>query len=170
MSDSTMSNMFNDIIEQKMLHVHTAFLGKIISFNSTKHIATVQPLTLQKQYGKSAKKQSVLTDIPVAHTAQFKFTWEYIDDWIDGNQGCADGHCTCHPQKRRHVKMQWISPGDICICVVCERDITAARRGESDIPALGHHEIKDAVVVGTLDLSAPDYPREVWGIEPPFEM
>lgn len=111
------------IVDQMLLGVHTAFLGKIVSFQPEKKAATVQPLTLEKQVGKNGSPQSVLTNIPVLNHACFKYSKTGITS---------------------------LEPGDICLCVTCERDITEARRGNSVVPPLGHHERKDSIVVGVI--------------------
>lgn len=48
----------------------------------------------------------------------------------------------------KHVRP--LETGEIVFCMCADRDITQARQGKSAVPALGHHEIKDAVVVGKL--------------------
>ena len=50
------------IVDQMLLGVHTAFLGKIVSFQADKKTASIQPLTLEKQVGKNGSPQSVLTN------------------------------------------------------------------------------------------------------------
>ncbi len=59
-------DLIENIIEEKLLHLHTAFLGKIIKVNDydTGYITyNIQPLTLTKQYGREPKFQAVLYDI-----------------------------------------------------------------------------------------------------------
>ena len=56
-------NALDDFVEEKLLHLHTAFLGKVISANTNSGTFDVQPLTLTKQYGKDAKKQAIISGI-----------------------------------------------------------------------------------------------------------
>ena len=41
-------SIFNDMIEDKLLNIRTAYIGKVLSFNGT--TATIQPLGVVKQY------------------------------------------------------------------------------------------------------------------------
>ena len=52
-------SIFNDMIEDKLLNIRTAYIGKVLSFNGT--TATIQPLGVVKQYGKSASKQAIVS-------------------------------------------------------------------------------------------------------------
>jgi len=62
----------DDFIEEKLLHLHTAYLAKVIRINSPTDI-TVEPLTLTQQIGKKPKKQAVLTGLSCISQA-----WKYI--------------------------------------------------------------------------------------------
>lgn len=129
------------IVDQMLLGVHTAFLGKIVSFQPDKKVATVQPLTLEKQVGKNGSPQSVLTNIPVLNHACFKYSLK--------DRTCLTS-ASGATESRTHIIAEPLAPGDICLCVTCERDITEARRGNSVVPPLGHHQRKDSVVVGVI--------------------
>lgn len=108
-------NALDDFVEEKLLHLHTAFLGKVISANTNSGTFDVQPLTLTKQYGKDAKKQAIISGILC------------LDDVYDK-----------------------VSSGSTVLCIVCERDITEAKNGNSALPASGHHLMKDSVIIGTI--------------------
>lgn len=54
---------FDEMIEEKLLHLHTAFLAKVLNFDEDTRTATIQPLALAKQYGKSAMKQAVVQGV-----------------------------------------------------------------------------------------------------------
>lgn len=56
-------SFFENIVEKKLLNLHTAYLGKVISTNGK--TAKIQPLGLSKAYGETAQKQSPLTNVPV---------------------------------------------------------------------------------------------------------
>jgi len=128
MADIT--NVINNLIETKLLTLHTAFLGVVININTTNRTATVQPLTQSKQAGKSGGiKQAVLTNIPVLQNAMYKIT------------GISEGMAT----------VQRITAGSIVLCIACERDITDAKKGKSAVPRISsHHQMQDAIVVGVI--------------------
>jgi hypothetical protein len=104
----------DDFMEEKLLHTHTAFLGKVIKVNSQNDI-DVQPLTLTQQAGQPPKTQALITGLSCIDNV-----WSYV------KVGCT------------------------ALCVVCERDITDARKGVSSLPARGRHNMKDSVIVGTI--------------------
>ncbi len=41
--------------------------------------------------------------------------------------------------------------GDVCLCVVCERELGAALQGELALPRPGHHRLADCVMVGVVE-------------------
>lgn len=53
---------FYNIIENKLLEMHTAYLATVISVKN--RTAKIQPLGMTKEVGKTAQKQSVLTAVP----------------------------------------------------------------------------------------------------------
>lgn len=60
-----MGNMsfFENMIERKLLNLHTAYLGKVVSTNGK--TAKIQPLGMTKAYGEAAQKQSSLSNVPI---------------------------------------------------------------------------------------------------------
>lgn len=60
-----MGNMqfFENIVENKLKGLHTAFLAKVLSVDG--NTAKIQPLGYVKAYGKSAQKQSPLSSVPI---------------------------------------------------------------------------------------------------------
>lgn len=56
-------NFIEDMIEEKLLHLHTAFLAKVLNFDEENLTADIQPLSLTKQYGKPAMKQAVIKNV-----------------------------------------------------------------------------------------------------------
>jgi len=55
--------LIDDMIEEKLLHLHTAFLAKVLNFDEDTLTADIQPLSLTKQYGKAAIRQAVIKDV-----------------------------------------------------------------------------------------------------------
>lgn len=155
------TNVFDDIIEQKLLNLHTCFPAKIISLNG--NLATVQPLSMSKQVGKNAKKQAVISNIPIGHNARFKLEWTTHDDVITPNNATTDYSGAIDEAKTqsdvielqtapiKHLSAVPIGVGDVVLCFCGERDITDTKKGSFALPPFGHHEIKDAVIVCVLD-------------------
>lgn len=56
--------VLDNLIENKLLSLHTAYLAKVISVNGNARTAKIQPLGLTKDVGQAATKQSVLTAVP----------------------------------------------------------------------------------------------------------
>lgn len=75
------SKWAENIIEQKLLSLHTCYLAKILSTDGT--TAKIQPLGKTKEYGKEPLIQSPLTNVPIAISARYKFIpkeIEYVED------------------------------------------------------------------------------------------
>ena len=117
------SAVFQALIEQALLQVHTAFVGSVVRVNG--NMATIQPLDMVKSAGGAAKKQAIIENCPVLQSA-VKFT-------------------ALNPAAVRSVQ-----PGDTVFCVCAERNISETRNGAVAVPVSGHHELTDAVVVGIL--------------------
>lgn len=117
-------DLIDNIVEEKLLHLHTAFLGTItkIHYDNADNIVSydVQPLTLTKQYGREPIKQSKLYEVKA----------------IDG------------------ITINRLNVIVLCIC--CERDITEALKGVSALPAYGHHEMHDCIIIGTINYNRSD--------------
>ena len=163
-------------LEQKLLHIHTAFVGKITKLSKKCDKASVQPLDMLKPIGKKAIKQAVLSDIPVLEHCRYRLVEEERTCLKNGNKGCTcstnveidvsvntdtgngsgsgtcEGtvSCSCEEEKRKHLKKEPIKVGDICLCVCSERDNTETKQGKEAVPKLGHHSIKDAIIVGVV--------------------
>ena len=56
--------MFGNLMEQKLLELHTAFIGKVISVQGAS-MCSVQPLDKIKAYGKKAQSQAMITRVPI---------------------------------------------------------------------------------------------------------
>lgn len=126
------SEVIKKMIDGKLLDLHTAFLGKVLSANEK--TASVQPLGKIKQYGEEAKSQAPLSGVPIATYKLEKRTITTCDD------GTVEDVAIIKP----------IEAGDIVVCICCDRDITEAKRGINGTPAIGHHSLSDSVIVGVL--------------------
>lgn len=123
-------------IDEKLLGMNTAFIGKIVGFDGAN--ANVQPLNLMKQLGRPPEKRALVTNVPILEHVRHLKPWRYTDpatgNWHEG-----------------HVSFEPLKVGDIVFCVCADRDISETRKGKSALPAIGHHMIKDAVIVGCLN-------------------
>lgn len=133
---STSSNVLNNLIEQKLLNLHTAFFAKVLSVEGEdleSKTAKIQPLNMIKAAGQEAKKQAVMT-VPVLRNVQrFKVQQVKINNI------------------QYDLLQAWgIEEGDIVLCLCGERDITETKKGNFAIPTTGHHRISDAVIVGVM--------------------
>lgn len=115
--------VFQEMIEQALLQVHTGFFGKVIGVSG--NLATVQPLHMVKPMGGPSQKQAVIPNCPVLDSA-VKFT-------------------SLSPAAVRRVQT-----GDTVYCVCADRDITETRTGAFATPVAGHHSLSGAVVVGIM--------------------
>ncbi len=129
-----MSNFFNDLIEQKLLSLHTCFVGKVIDVAEDGESANVQPLNLIKAVGAEAKRQAILINVPISKNAK-KFTKKYV---------------TVAEQHLAIPDIEGVKESDTVICVCVERDMTETRKGNFALPALGHHSLSDALIIGIL--------------------
>lgn len=175
-----MAVITDQALEQKLLHIHTAFIGEITKLGENCETACVQPLELLKPIGKSPMRQALLSDIPVLEHCRYRIVEEERQCLIEGNSGCscsvtskvstsvsvnpdtgvgsgtgtATGtgtvNCSCREETRIHLKKEPIQVGEIVLCVCCDRDNTETRKGKEATPKLGHHSIKDAIVVGII--------------------
>lgn len=115
--------IFQEMIEQALLQLHTGFCGKVISVNG--NLATVQPLNMVKAIGGKPQKQAVIPNCPVLDSA-VKFT--NLDP----------------------VAVRRVQAGDTVFCMCADRDISETRAGAFATPVIGHHSLSGAVVVGIL--------------------
>ena len=122
-------NFFENIVENKLKSLHTAYLAKVISTDGKK--AKIQPLGKVKAYGEVAKTQSPLSNVPILNSAQYKISETVIEG-------------------KTVAEIKPIGAGDIVLCVCCERDISAAKRGINSTPVIGHHSMSDSIIVGIL--------------------
>lgn len=130
-------DFIENMIEEKLLGVHTAYIAKVISTNGK--TAKIQPLGNIKAYGKSAQKQSPLSNVPILNNAQQKFSKKTIEYLTDGGK-----------ERTEIVTPVSIASGDLVLCVCCDRDISEAKKGNSATPQIGHHSMSDSVIVGIL--------------------
>lgn len=140
------SQVFDNMIEEKLLNLHTAFIGKVVSVQS-EEMCSVQPLDKIKAYGKSAKSQAVITRVPILNHVRH---YELVKETLSVSEGSISPEE--HPKEDNvgHLKVTPLESGDLVLCVCAERDISSSVNGNSTVPPVGHHQIANAVVVGLL--------------------
>ncbi len=121
------------------METNVAFIGKIISVHGEK--ADIQPLGLIKQQGEAAKPQAPISDVPIARSARYKAEISEIRYAVDGYG---------HTETAKVLKPAEIKPGDLAVCICCDRDIRAAVNGVSELPEAGCHSKQNAVIVGII--------------------
>ena len=131
-------NVIDNIVEEKLLNLHTAYIAKVLSFDGAK--ANVQPLNMVKQYGKPPQKQSMLTGVPVIQSARYKL----------GTQTRTCRVTDTATEQRAHLTAEPLAAGDLVVCICADRNITQALCGNIAQPPVGHHSMSDSVVVGVL--------------------
>lgn len=138
------SEVFDNMIEEKLLNLHTAFIGRVVSVQSEK-MCSVQPLDKIKAYGQKAKSQAVITRVPILNHVRH---YELVQQSLSVSEGSITPEK--HPTEENvgHLKVSPLRSGDLVLCVCAERDISSSVNGNSTSPPVGHHQIANAVVVG----------------------
>ena len=138
---------FEELMESKLLDTHTAFVAKVVATDGK--VATVQPLGYTKQYGKAAKEQANLIDIPVANGARYQYTLQkttYVK-----SIATSDGHVTSVDYDTKDFAVLTpLKAGDTVVCVCGERDISNAKSGVNAAVTVGRHSFSNAIVIAAL--------------------
>lgn len=137
------TDIINNIIEQKLLGLHTCYLAKVISTDGK--TAKIQPLGKVKAYGEEAKAQSPLTNVPIINSARYKFVSKrltYVREVAD-HSGITDTQTFAIVQRE-------IQAGDIVVCICADRNISDAKKGINSTPPAGHHSQSDSIIIGIL--------------------
>lgn len=134
-----MGNMsfVTNLIEARLKDMHCGYIGEVVWTDG--RTATVQPLGLTKAYGGEAKKQAVVSNVPVG--CKYKIATAFID-YVD-----ADGNV----RSQKIAVPSLIAKGDLVAVLCADRDITSARQGRNELPASGMHSISDSIIVGILN-------------------
>lgn len=127
--------------------MHTAYLGKVISFNGT--TATIQPLQ---------RDTSIIPNVPVVQNARYKLTEEKVNRLVNGNNGCTASltsgavNCSCYSQSFTNLVKKPLQAEDIVIVVCCERNISTALKGKlpSSSEPTESYSLSNSIIVGIL--------------------
>lgn len=118
-------------IRQHLLTLHTAMPAKIVSYDETRHRASIQPLHMTKEVGRPARALPLVQNVPV----------------LSQCLRVAGGE----PQE--YVPVYEV--GDIVFVAFSERALDAVLSGGGQ-PVLPdssrHHSLNDAVILGRLML------------------
>lgn len=125
------------IMESKLSGMHTAYLAKVLSIRG--RTAKIQPLGMYKDANGTAKKQSVLTNVPISK--QIRTTDPSISVSCSGD-GTPKATCKCWQPK--------MEVGDIVVCICCEQNISEAKRGVNALPPGGRFSMSDSIIIGVL--------------------
>lgn len=123
------------LINSKIINIHTAFIGKVLSVNGS--IAKVKPLTYSKNSSGALKEQT-----PVA---------AYIPQNVKTKQETISYMKSQYESETKTIIVpDVIDAGDIVYCGVSERDITAENLGGKISEPTRHHDINDSVILAVL--------------------
>lgn len=140
------------MLNNRLLALHTAYLAKVVSTNGS--TAKIQPLGMTKAYGNAAQKQSPLSNVPIATQKIGSDTIEIIDDITVTVEKDGDTIKDVSVKKSKKTieipKLLPVAVGDIVVCICCERNITEAKKGNNVLPKAGHHSMSDSIIVGVL--------------------
>ena len=142
----SLATVINDILDERFKSLHVAFLAKVLSLNSDRTKAKIQPLGLTREYGGKEKKQSVITGVHIAQSAKYKLDTESI---VYVTSVGFDSE-TVNRQQKTILKETPIAKGDIVLCVCCDRNIDEALKGKNVLPPVGCHKQSDCVIVAII--------------------
>ncbi len=128
-------NFTEQIINEKIINLHTAFLGKVISINNK--TARVVPLTYSKNISGVLKEQT-----PVSARIPQNIKVKRKDITYRVSDNTSETTTVIVPDE--------LVVGDIVFCGVSERDITSENIMGKTIEPTRHHDINDAVVLVVL--------------------
>lgn len=129
-------SFFENMIEQRILSIHTAFLAKVISVDDDG--ATVQPLMSLKST--ATGEQTAVGYIRVTVPKNIKFKRENITYRVSDTSSIT----------KTVVVPDDIAVGDIVYIGICERNITNAVNGSSELATMRAHDMNDGVILCVL--------------------
>lgn len=126
-----MSDWIEKIIDDKILNLHTAFLGIVIEVNFSS--AMVQPLNSCKMLGEFQTQKPIKAIIP----PNIKYKTDQITYQTSNS----------HTETKTILVPDKLCINDLVYVGVCERDITYTKKGDEGQPTSRHHDINDAVIL-----------------------
>ena len=128
-------NFTEQLINEKIINLHTAFIGKVIGVND--NTARVVPLTYSKNIGGTLKEQT-----PVSARIPQNIKVKRKDITYRVSDNTSETTTVIVPDE--------LVVGDIVFCGVSERDITSENIMGKTIEPTRHHDINDSVVLAVL--------------------
>lgn len=128
-------NFTEQLINEKIINLHTAFIGKVIGVND--NTARVVPLTYSKNISGVLKEQT-----PVSARIPQNIKVKRKDIMCRVSDNTSETTTVIVPDE--------LVVGDIVFCGVSERDITSENIMGKTIEPTRHHDINDAVVLAVL--------------------
>ena len=129
-------DLLDKTIGQAILNIHTAFLAKVITVNGNR--AIVSPL--ESVIPRGSEEQIPISSVNVIVPPNVKYAAQAITYRVG-----ADSSNTTTVLVPAELK-----PGDIVYVGICERDITNAYAGSTELPTQRHHDINDGVILKVL--------------------
>lgn len=126
---------FENAIDKAVLNIRTAYLAKVLDVKGK--TARLQPLTVYKAVGGSAKAQKTTTAV-IPQNIKFK---EETITYMTSDTATA---------QTTVLTPQNLAVGDIVYVGVCDRDITNAVKGIISEATPRHHDINDGVILRVL--------------------
>lgn len=128
-------NFTEKLIDGKIINIHTAFIGKVITING--NIARVQPLTYSKNINGELKEQTpIAAHIPRNIKVKEEAITYRISDY--------------NSKTTTVIVPDKLAVGDIVYCGVSERDISGENLGGKIAEPTRHHDINDSVILAVF--------------------
>lgn len=139
-----MERLFNILINNALMQLHTAFIGKVTMVNG--RTAQVLPLTYSKDIKSNLVEQAPVTAYVPPNVKYITKDVTYLTDVsYSGTSGMNKTEETTTILIPEDIEI-----GDIVLCVVCERDITYAVDGKFSEPSNRKHDMNDSIIVKVL--------------------
>lgn len=146
------SNWIENIVNDKILNLHTAFLAEVKTVDGD--TAKVQPLQNYRMAAGNAAAQEVVTVLVPQNIKYHIETIEYMTGAAAATT-VTESHSAVTILQPETEKIEVcvpdeLSAGDLVVCIVCERDITNAKKGLTEQPTNRHHDMNDSVIIRVL--------------------
>lgn len=139
-----MQKYFDEMFSRQSMELSVAFIARVSRVDGDLSHAAVQPMGLIRQQGAQAQEQAELGDVPVLDNARHRLKKEKFR-YVSGGSvnGLTYGETDI-------LVPEELKPGDLVLCVCCDRDITQSLKGVNALPDAGAHSKNNAVIVGVI--------------------
>ena len=73
---------FENLVSQKILGISTIYLAKVVSHTADSERCNIQPLSMIKAVGGTAKKQSILANVPISKVVLHALDGESLSERV----------------------------------------------------------------------------------------